>query len=64
MLQAGAEVWMVAGSFPPCAGSLVALVIYVRRGRRQRAAYGVDLWRERRLREELETYSRVDPSLT
>jgi len=64
MLHAGGEVWMLAVRNLPCAASLLALAIYVGRGRRQSASHGVELWRERRVREELETYARIDASLT
>lgn len=60
----GGEIWMLAGRYLPCAASLVALAVYAWRARRRVTAHGVELWRERRLREELETYARVDPSLT
>ncbi len=64
MSHAGCEVGMLAGRYLPCAASLLALTVYAMRGWRRSASYNIELWRERRLREELETYARVDPSLT
>lgn len=62
------DVWAAVGGIavrhPVCVMMIAGLGMVVLRIRREAAAQAIEAWRERRLREELETYARVDPSLT
>ena len=55
--EAGVLHWM-------CAATVVTLAIGLWRTRRQVALHSAERWRERRMREELEAYAGLDPSLT